>query len=337
MVGAVIVKDSQVIGQGYHTRCGDLHAERAALASCTESPKGATIYVTLEPCCHQGRQPPCTDALLEAGISRVVVGAPDPNPQVAGRGVAILREAGVTVTEHVLEAECIALNDIYFHYITTGTPYVILKYAMTLDGKIAAHTGQSQWITGEVVRHYVHTQRGRCRAIMVGVGTVLSDNPQLTCRIPGGRSPLRIVCDSHLRTHLADQVVQTDREVPTIIATCSRDQERIARYEDLGVLIWTLPARDGRVDLSSLMVLMGQNEIDSVLIEGGAALNWSLLECGLVHKVQAYISPKLLGGSAAKSPVGGQGFPHPNQAVRLRNAKLLQLGDDWLLESEVVP
>lgn len=335
MVGAVIVKTGRVIGQGYHARCGDLHAERAALAACTEDPKGATMYVTLEPCCHHGRQPPCTDAILEAGIARVVVGSSDPNPQVAGQGVAILRAAGVEVTEHVLEEACTSLNDVFFHYIRTKTPYVVLKYAMTLDGKIAAYTGQSQWITGEIARNHVHQQRGRYRAILVGVGTVLTDDPQLTCRVDGRRNPLRIVCDSHLRTPLTAQVVQTARAVPTLIAACFADPDRITQYEALGVRVWILPAKNGRVDLKALMDRLGQEEVDSVLIEGGSALHWAALETGIVHKVQAYIAPKLLGGSTAKSPIGGQGFPHPDQAVRLKPPSLTQLGEDLLIESEV--
>ena len=228
MVGAVIVKDGQVIGQGYHAKCGDLHAERAALAACTQDPAGATMYVTLEPCCHQGRQPPCTEAILEAGIARVVVGSGDPNPKVAGKGLAILRAHGVQVTEHVLEAQCRALNEVFFHYIQTGKPYVVLKYAMTLDGKMAAYTGASQWITGEEARRHVHTQRNRFRSILVGVDTVLADDPQLTCRIPGGRNPLRIVCDTHLRTPLTAQVVATARQVPTCLATCVTQHQLLA-------------------------------------------------------------------------------------------------------------
>ena len=335
MVGAVVVKDGRVIARGYHARCGELHAERAALAACTEDPKGATMYVTLEPCCHHGRQPPCTDAILEAGIARVVVGSGDPNPQVAGKGLDILRAAGVDVTEHVLEEACTALNDVFFHYIRTKTPYVVLKYAMTLDGKLAAYTGQSQWITGEEARRHVHIQRSRYRAIMVGVGTVLTDDPQLTCRIEGGRNPLRIVCDTHLRTPLTAKVVQTAQEIPTLIAACETDPARIKPYEDLGVRVWTLPAKNGRVNLTALMERLGKEEVDSVLIEGGAQLHWAALESGVVNKVQAYIAPKLLGGETAKSPIGGQGFPHPDQAVRLKDPKLTRLGEDFLIESEV--
>lgn len=335
MVGAVLVKDGRIIGEGYHARCGELHAERAALAACTEDPRGATLYVTLEPCCHQGRQPPCTDAILEAGISRVVVGSGDPNPQVAGKGLDILRRAGVQVTEGICTEACEALNDVFFHYIRTGTPYVVLKYAMTLDGKLAAYTGQSQWITGEEARRHVHVQRGRYRAILVGVGTVLADDPRLTCRIEGGRDPLRIVCDTHLRTPLPAQVVQTARTVPTLIATCEADPDKRKPYEDLGVQVWTLPEKDGKVDLAALFDRLGRAGIDSVLLEGGAQLHWAALEAGLVHKVQAYLAPKLLGGSTALSPVGGQGFPHPDQAVRLKTPKLTWLGEDLLMESEV--
>lgn len=335
MVGAVIVKDGVIIGEGFHARCGELHAERAALAACTDSPAGATIYVTLEPCCHHGRQPPCTDAILEAGIARVVVGSGDPNPQVAGKGLTILRDHGVAVTEHTLEDECKKLNDVFFHYIQTKRPYVVLKYAMTLDGKLAAYTGQSQWITGEEARRHVHTQRGRFRSILVGVDTVLADDPQLTCRVDGGRNPLRIVCDTHLRTPLTAKVVQTAAEVPTLLATCSRERARIAKYEKLGCQVLTLPPREDHVDLAALMEALGKMEVDSVLLEGGATLHWSALEQGLVNKVQAYIAPKLLGGSSAKTPVGGQGFPHPDQAVVLKNPVLTKLGDDFLIESEV--
>lgn len=335
MVGAVIVKDGQIIAQGYHARCGDLHAERAALAACQGDPAGATLYVTLEPCCHHGRQPPCTDAILEAGIARVVVGSGDPNPLVAGKGLEILRSHGVQVTEGVLAEECRALNDVFFHFIQTGRPYVVLKYAMTLDGKLAAYTGASQWITGEEARRHVHTQRGRFRSIMVGVDTVIADDPQLTCRLEGGRNPLRVVCDTNLRTPLAAQVVQTAREVPTYLATCVTQEGRLAPYRSLGVNILPVPREGGHVDLNSLMDLLGKMGVDSVLLEGGATLHWAAVQGGLVDKVQAYIAPKILGGQGAKSPVGGQGFPHPDQALQLKNPVLTRLGPDFLLESEV--
>ncbi len=335
MVGAVIVKNGRIIGQGYHEAYGGLHAERNALADCSESPEGATLYVTLEPCCHHGKQPPCVDAILEAGISRVVAGSTDPNPLVSGKGLEILKSHNISITQHVLEEECIALNEIFFHYIQTGRPFVILKYAMTMDGKIAASTGASKWITGEAARRHVHTLRHRCRAIMVGVGTVLADDPMLTCRMEGGRSPIRIICDTHLRTPISSQIAETASRIPTILATCCNDQRRQAPYQDKGFQILTLPAQNNHVDLIQLMVRLGAMKIDSILLEGGASLNWSALESGIIQKVMAYCSPKLLGGSTAKSPIGGAGFSTPAQAIPLTGTKLSLLGEDILIESEV--
>lgn len=335
MVGAVIVKEGRILGQGYHARCGDLHAERAALAACTEDPRGATLYVTLEPCCHHGRQPPCTEAILAAGIRRVVVGSGDPNPKVAGKGLAMLRAAGVEVREHVAEAACTRLNQVFFHYIRTGLPYVVLKYAMSLDGKIASYTGASQWITGEEARQHVHKLRGTYRAILVGVGTVLADDPLLTCRIEGGRDPLRVICDSRLRTPFTARVIQTAREVPTLLATCETDAERLARYEQYGVQVVSLPAVEGRVSLLSLLRYLGKAQVDSVLVEGGGTLHWSMLAEGLVHKVVAYVAPLLLGGAGAVSPVEGVGFPHPDAALRLHTPTVTRLGEDFLVEGLV--
>lgn len=334
MVGAVIVKDGRVIGQGWHARYGDLHAERSALKNCTESPAGATLYVTLEPCCHHGRQPPCTEAILKAGIRRVVVGSGDPNPLVAGKGIDILRQAGVTVETGVLREECDALNRVFFHYIQTGRPYVVLKYAMTLDGKIATRTGASRWITGEAARRRVHEDRHRYSAILAGVGTVLTDDPLLTCRMEGGKNPLRIICDTHLRTPLTSQIVRTAREVPTILAASTAAAERAAAYEAAGCRVWLLPERNAHVDLDALMERLGSEKIDSVLLEGGGTLNWSALEQGLVQKVQAYIAPKFFGGTA-KSPVEGLGVEQPDQAIRLNHMTLTPLGEDFLLEGEV--
>lgn len=335
LVGAVVVKDGKVIGRGYHARCGGLHAERAALADCTASPRGATMYVTLEPCCHQGRQPPCTQAILDAGITRVVVGSDDPNPLVAGKGLNILRAHGVQVETGVCKQACDALNQVFFHFITTRRPYMVLKYAMTMDGKIATRTGASKWVTGETARKRVHEDRHRYRAILAGVGTVLADDPLLTCRMEGGRNPIRVICDTHLRTPLTSQIVRTAKEVPTILATACPDEARRAIYEAAGCQVWVLPEQGGHVDLAALMGQLGSENIDSVLLEGGGTLNWSALEQGLVQKVQAYIAPKLFGGGAAKSPVEGLGVETPDQAVRLINTTITPLGDDFLLESEV--
>ena len=333
LVGAVVVKDGKVIGRGYHARCGGLHAERAALADCTVSPRGATMYVTLEPCCHQGRQPPCTDAILAAGIARVVVGSDDPNPLVAGKGLEILRRGGVEVVSGVLREACDALNPVFFHFIRTKRPYVVMKYAMTMDGKIATRTGASRWITGEAARRRVHRDRHRYTAIMAGVGTVLADDPMLNCRIKGGKNPVRIICDTHLRTPLTSQIVRTAGEIPTILATCA-EPSLYGPYLDAHCQVWTLPERDAHVDLDALMDRLGSAGIDSVLLEGGGTLNWAALESGIVQRVQAYVAPKLFGGDA-KSPVEGQGVALPDQAVALKNTRILRVGEDILLESEV--
>ncbi|MBQ7534558.1 MAG: bifunctional diaminohydroxyphosphoribosylaminopyrimidine deaminase/5-amino-6-(5-phosphoribosylamino)uracil reductase RibD [Stomatobaculum sp.] len=353
LVGAVIVKDGRIIGEGWHAVYGSLHAERAALEDCRsrgEDPAGADIYVTLEPCCHHGKQPPCTDALIEAGIARVLVGSGDPNPKVAGKGNRILRDHGIEVTEHLLEEECRKVNEVFFHYITTGLPLVVLKYAMTLDGKTACFTGESRWVTGEEARRHVHETRNRLSAIMTGVGTVLADDPLLTCRLEQvpetglpGRNPVRIICDSTLRTPFNSKVVTTAKETPTIIATCCRSKEKQAPYIAAGCRILecrdaspyeTLPARP-QVDLRDLMIQLGAEGIDSVLLEGGSTLAWSALESGIVQKVQAYIAPKLFGGASSKTPVGGKGFPSPGEAVKLQNMTIKQLGDDLLLEGRL--
>ncbi|MDY4954322.1 MAG: bifunctional diaminohydroxyphosphoribosylaminopyrimidine deaminase/5-amino-6-(5-phosphoribosylamino)uracil reductase RibD [Candidatus Onthomonas sp.] len=336
MVGAVIVKDGVVIGQGYHQQYGGLHAERNALAACTAPPQGATLYVTLEPCCHYGKTPPCTEAILENGIARVVIGSDDPNPLVAGKGIEILRSHGVQVTTHVLQAECDKLNEVFFHFIQSKTPYVVMKYAMTLDGKIATKTGASQWITGEIARRRVHEDRNRYSAIMAGVGTVLADNPQLTCRIEGGRNPVRIICDTHLRTPLTAQVVTTANSIPTILATSEPNPACHQPYLDAGCQVVTVPQRDGHLDLNALMEALGAQNIDSILLEGGGTLNWTALQSGIVQKVQAYVAPKLFGGTA-KNPVMGLGVELPDQAVQLTSPTVTRLGEDLLLESEVIP
>ena len=335
MVGAVIVKNGRIIGQGYHRKYGGLHAEREALAACTEEPKGASIYVTLEPCCHYGKQPPCVNAILEAGIRRVIIGSSDPNPLVAGKGIRILKDHGIEVTENILKEECDKLNEAFFYYIQNKKPYVVMKYAMTMDGKIAAYTGESKWVTGEAARIHVQEQRLKYTGIMVGVGTVLADDPMLTCRLENSRNPVRIICDSHLRTPLTSKIVRTAKTIPTILASSSKDQQKIKNYEELGCQVLYVPEKNGHIDLNRLMELLGAAKIDSILLEGGGSLNWSALESGIVQKVQTYIAPKLFGGEEAKTPVEGKGFPDPASAVLLKNSEIIRLGDDFLIESEV--
>lgn len=335
MVGAVIVKNGEIIGQGWHEKYGEAHAERNALTACTENPKGATMYVTLEPCCHYGKQPPCVDAIIEAGIRRVVIGSSDPNPLVSGKGIEILRRQGVTVTEHILQKECDRLNEVFFHYIQTKRPFVVMKYAMTMDGKIATQTGVSKWVTGEIARRHVAVQRHRYTAIMAGIGTVLADDPLLTCRIDGGKNPIRIICDTSLRTPLTARVVSTAEQIPTIIATCCQDKNRSSPYEKKGCHILSVGEKNCHIDLEQLMDVLGQKQIDSILLEGGGTLNWSALSCGIVQKVQAYIAPKLFGGQTAKTPIEGCGVCSPATAFQLKNSRVLRLGEDFLIESEV--
>lgn len=335
MVGAVIVKDGNIIGEGYHKKCGDLHAERNAFASLTESAEGATLYVTLEPCCHQGRTPPCTEAILRHGIRRVVIGSRDPNPLVSGKGARILREHGIIVEEDFLREECDALNPVFFHYITTGRPYVVMKYAMTLDGKIATRTGASQWITGETARHHVHELRGRYSAILVGIGTVLADDPLLNCRIPGGHQPVRVVVDSHLRIPLDCQLVKTAGEYRTIVACADAEPQKEAVLCSKGVEVLHIPDSDGKVNLRELMEYLGREQLDSVLIEGGGQLHEAALRAGIVNHVCAYVAPKLFGGASAKSPVEGMGIELPSESAKLCNMQMTQLGEDLLLEYDM--
>ena len=340
LVGAVIVKDNKIIGQGYHARYGDLHAERAALAACTQSPEGATIYVTLEPCCHHGKQPPCTDAILESGIKHVIIGSRDPNPLVSGKGSRILREHGIEVTEDFMREECDAINAIFFHYIQTGMPYVTLKYAMTMDGRIATRTGASRWITGEKARENVHKDRNRHAAILAGIGTVLTDDPLLNCRIEGGKDPLRVICDTKLRIPLDSQIVRTAKEIPTIIAAGEDlDQSissKLTALKAAGCRILPLPLKDGHPDLHALMEALGKEKIDSVLIEGGSQIAWSALSCGIVNKIQTYIAPKIFGSQEAPGPVGGAGVELPAECFALGTPAIRMLGDDILIESEVI-
>ena len=368
MVGAVIVKNGRIIGEGYHRRCGGPHAERNALASCTEGPAGAVMYVTLEPCCHQGRTPPCTDAILENGIAHVVIGSRDPNPKAAG-GAKLLRRNGITVTEHFLQDECDAVNVVFFHYVTTGRPYVAMKYAMTADGKIASRTGASQWITSREAREHVHELRRQYTGILAGIGTVLADDPLLNCRAERQRSglenhplhcgsenrslncraeeessgledrlsepprqPVRILCDSCLRIPTDSRICRTAEQYRTVIAYTHGTREKCSVLEALGITLLELPEENGRVSLPSLMDALGRMEIDSILLEGGGTLNEAMLRAGLVQKVYAYIAPLLLGGRDAKTPVEGIGFPTPGEGIRLSAPAVSSVGGDLLLE-----
>lgn len=336
MVGCVVVKEGRIISEGYHEKYGEFHAERNALTRCAEDPAGADLYVTLEPCCHYGKTPPCTEIIIEKKIARVFVGSLDSNPLVAGKGVKILRDAGIEVETGILEAECRRLNEVFYHYMETGLPFVVMKYAMSLDGKIACATGDSKWVTGEMARNHVHHLRKQYMGIMVGIGTVLADDPMLNCRVAEGADPVRIVCDSHLRIPLESQLVRTAHEIPTI-AACMKNaaespglQEKIRRLQEAGVQIVPTEGAHG-VNLKELMKYLGEQKIDSVLLEGGGTVNSSALSEGIVSKVYAYISGKLIGGMDAPTPVSGLGAARMSEAVHLKDMQIERLGEDFLI------
>lgn len=335
LVGAVIVKEDRIIGEGFHKKYGELHAERHAFSNLTERAEGAEMYVTLEPCCHFGKQPPCTEAIISHKIKRVYVGSDDPNELVAGKGISILRDAGIEVIPHVLKKECDALNPVFFHYITTGRPYVVMKYAMTVDGKIACETGESKWVTGEAARQRVQERRNELSGIMAGIGTVLADDPMLTCRLPDGRNPVRIICDSHLRIPLDCNLVNTAKKIRTIVATISLDRKKKRELEMHGVEVVCLREEDKRVDLQDLMLYLGSEGIDGILLEGGSALNNSALKSGIVDRIEVYVAPKIFGGSGKYTPVRGIGADTPSEACFLTNPEVEKIGDDLLLSYDV--
>lgn len=347
LVGAVIVRDGEIIGEGYHECYGQLHAERNAIANAKKrgnSLEGSTIYVTLEPCCHYGKTPPCTEAIIEEKIARVVVGSDDPNPLVSGKGFQMLREKGIEVIPHFLKEECDAMNHVFFHYIRTGTPYVAMKYAMTMDGKIACYTGDSKWVTGEESRAHVQTLRNHYKGIMAGIGTVLADDPMLNFRIEGGRDPIRIITDSHLRIPMDSQLVRTAGQQPLIVACLpDADEEKAAQLQEKGVEVLRIPGvttadiTEEQKEVISLPVLMkelGARKIDGILLEGGGQLNESALQAGIVDRIYCYIAPKIFGGAQAKTPVEGQGLTRAADAWQFNRIGMQEFGQDILLEYE---
>ncbi|MBQ8147811.1 MAG: bifunctional diaminohydroxyphosphoribosylaminopyrimidine deaminase/5-amino-6-(5-phosphoribosylamino)uracil reductase RibD [Lachnospiraceae bacterium] len=332
MVGAVVVKNDKIIGEGYHQYIGGLHAERNALANCTESPEGATIYVTLEPCCHYGKTPPCTEAIIENKLAKVVIGSRDPNPKVAGKGAKLLREAGIEVEENFLREECDTLNPVFFHYIQNKMPYVALKYAMTADGKIAVNSGESQWITGEVARNHVHQLRNYYKGILVGIGTVLQDNPLLTCRLPEGRNPVRIVCDSHLRIPIDCQLCNSTNQAPVIVACIDDPQGKQATLEAKGVQVLFVKEANGTIDITDLLTKLGQQDIDGILVEGGGRINAAFVKEKQVHHVYAYVGAQIFGGVNEYTPVSGAGIETVAESLKLTNPKVQTFGTDVLIE-----
>lgn len=320
LVGAVIVKDGRIVGQGWHRQAGTPHAEVHALAQAGELAKDATVYVTLEPCSHYGRTGPCADALIAAGVKKVVAAMRDPNPKVAGNGLARLRAAGIEVVEGVMAAEAAGINEIFIKWIATGMPFGVLKTAMSLDGKIAAYTGHSQWITAPAARAYTQRLRDCYDGILVGSGTVLADDPQLTARVPGGgQNPVRIIVDSMARTPLTAKVA-ADRQATTLIAVSeAAPAERVAALRSQGVEILMLEHNKGGLNLRQLFKTLGERRITSVLVEGGATINASLLAANLIDKVYCFVAPKIIGGKTAPGPVGGNGVETVDQAIELED------------------
>jgi diaminohydroxyphosphoribosylaminopyrimidine deaminase/5-amino-6-(5-phosphoribosylamino)uracil reductase len=340
MVGAVVVKDGKVVGRGYHVRAGAAHAEVVALQEAGEGAQDATLYVNLEPCCHYGRTGPCVKEIVAAKVKKVVVAMVDPNPLVAGKGLAFLREAGLEVVTGVLAAEAERLNEVFCKYITTGFPFVVAKAALSLDGKIATRSGESQWITGEEARVFGHRLRHRYDAILVGVNTVLRDNPSLTARLPEGRGkdPVRVVLDSFARTPPEARIIRQESPSPAIIAvTQDAPRGRITALEEAGAEVVVTPAREGRVDFAWLMKELAEREITSVLIEGGGEVHASALAAGIVDKVVFFIAPIIIGGKSAPGPVGGKGAERLAEAVYLQNMNVLRVGQDICVEGYIRP
>ena len=324
-VGAVIVKAGRIIAEDYHRKAGAPHAEALALQKAGKAAKGSTLYVSLEPCCHTGkRTPPCTKAIIEAGVKNVFVAMPDPNPKVSGKGIKELLNAGITVKSGLLEAGAKALNEAYVKYITTGRPFVIMKVAMTLDGKIATAEGQSKWITGQKARRLVHRLRSDVDAVLTAIGTVKADDPLLTARIKGGRNPLRVVIDPDFQTPPDAKILRTPPE--TIIVT----REENASLPHVRTILFK-----GKLDMSRLMRRLASMGVMSLMLEGGSSLNAHALEDGIVDKVMFFIAPKIIGGRDSYPAVGGRPSRGLEEAWRLRDLKVRRVGEDILVEGYV--
>lgn len=333
MVGAVIVKDGAVIAEGYHEYFGGPHAEIVAIEKADQNIKGAHLYVNLEPCSHRGKTPPCTLALIKQGFSKVFIGNIDPNPLVAGKGIKRLEKAGIEVHTGLLEEEGHRLNEKFFYYIQNKRPFVALKTATSLDGKIATYSGESQWITSEKCRKIVHEMRQEYMAILVGINTVIADNPALTVRLPGEvKNPIKVVVDTTLKTPHGYKVL--DDKAPLIIATTRMaSRSRVNEFKQYKhVQILECPLKDGVVDLDFLMDKLGEEGIDSVLVEGGGSINFSVLQHHLPQKIYAFIAPKIIGGVTSKSSFSGKGIRHLADVPQLKEVKYHKVGDDLLIE-----
>ncbi|MFH0926846.1 MAG: bifunctional diaminohydroxyphosphoribosylaminopyrimidine deaminase/5-amino-6-(5-phosphoribosylamino)uracil reductase RibD [bacterium] len=339
-VGAVVVKDGEIIGSGFHKTAGQPHAEISSLEEARENAKGATLYTNIEPCCHHGRTPPCVEAIIKSGIKRVVIAMQDPNPKVNGKGIEILQRHKIEVITGILEQKARKLNEIFIKYITTNTPFVILKLALTMDGKIATKTGDSRWISGEKGRLYVHKMRNVVDAIMIGIGTVIRDNPRLTTRLPARYQPRdakRVIIDSLLKVPTKAEIFsQSSSDEIIIITTFNAPQERVKNLEKVGAKILFVPSTgNNKVSLKHAIIELSKLEITSVMIEGGSEISASSLQEGIVDKVIFFIAPKIIGGNSAPCAVGGEGVATLEEAIKLENIKMCRLGDDLMLEGYV--
>ena len=338
LVGAVIVNDGRVVGQGWHKKAGTSHAEIHALNQAGEAARGTDVYVTLEPCSHHGRTGPCADALIAAGVKRVFVAMTDPNPLVAGQGIKRLRDAGIEVVEGLLAAEAAKQNVVFLKWIATKLPLVSLKTAMSLDGKTATRTGHSQWITGPAARERVHRLRDCHDAILTGVGTLLSDDPQLTTRLPdGGRNPLRVIVDSLAQTPLTAKVVCDGAALTVIAVTAAAPQEKVDALRKAGVEVLIIAADEsGRVRLRELLRVLGERQISSVLVEGGATINASFWADKLIDRLYCFVAPKIIGGKLAPGPIAGTGLEYVPDLAELEEFEAEKIGADILLSGYVL-
>jgi diaminohydroxyphosphoribosylaminopyrimidine deaminase/5-amino-6-(5-phosphoribosylamino)uracil reductase len=338
LVGAVIVKDGRIIGEGYHELYGGPHAEINALLNASKDVRGSVMYVNLEPCSHYGKTGPCANAIVRSGIKKVVIGIWDPNPAVAGRGIEILRDSGIEVLSGVMEKECRKLNEIFLKFITTKNPFCILKTAMTLDGKIACSGGDSKWISNEESRNYVHQLRHRVSAVMVGIGTVLQDDPFLNTRLAErvGKDAIRIVVDTYAGIPLNANVLNIKSSASAIIATTQlSSEEKRKELMKKGAEVIVTPLCNNRVDLRFLMKCLGERNIDSILLEGGGEVNYSALESDIVDKFIFFISAKIVGGREAKTPVEGIGRRFMKDATALKNMEIHKFDDDLMIEAYI--
>lgn len=338
MVGAIIVNKNRVIGKGYHRKAGTPHAEILALREAGERARGSAIYVNLEPCCHRDKKtPPCTDAIIQSGIKKVVLGMIDPNPKVSGKGIRVLKNAGIEIATGILEEESRRLNEAYIKYITTGQPFVILKIASSLDGKIATASGESKWITGEQSRKMVHRLRSEVDAVMVGVGTVLKDDPMLNVRLVKGENPHRVILDPHLKIPLNAKFLNIEPKGSSnaktyIVTTTDSPEDKAIALKKMGIEIIYADSKDGYIDPALLIKELGKLGITSIVIEGGSETNAKALSSGIVDKVLIFLSPKIIGGHNSKGAVGGKSPHRLSDALMLRDIKVKRSGKDILIE-----